>query len=203
MKVIFARHGETVFGKENRFEGLSNSPLTQKGKTQAENLAEFCKKEKIKKIYSSPLGRARETAFEVSKVCGLEVIFLDELKEACYGEWDGEQKSKIKHQKSKIWKEREKDLFRFVHPGSFNKHKGESYEQLVNRLKPFFEKMKGEVRNTVVVSHMGVMRCTIKYFEDIGLDAFNNLEIPNNYLYIVEFKENGLITSSVLLEKEI
>lgn len=199
MKIIFTRHGETVFGKEERFEGLSNSPLTQKGKTQARNLAEFCKKEGVEKIYSSPLGRGRETSEEISKMCQLKITFVQELKEACYGEWDGRKKIELDQ---KILSIRKKNLFKFINPGSYKDIKGESYEQLFNRLKPFFKKIKEEAGSLVIVSHMGVMRCAIKYFEDVDLDTFNNLKIPNNFLYIVEFKENGFITSSILLEKE-
>lgn len=75
MKVIFARHGETIFGAEGRFEGLSNSPLTDKGRVQARKLAEFCKKEGVEKIYSSPLGRALNTAGEISKTCNLCISY--------------------------------------------------------------------------------------------------------------------------------
>lgn len=199
MKIIFARHGETVFGEEGRFEGLSNSPLTEKGKIQAKNLAEFCKKEGTQKIYSSPLGRSRDTSEEVSKACGLEVIFLDELKEACYGEWEGRRKTELDQEILSI---RKRNLFPFVNPGSYNGIKGESYKLLFNRLSPFLKSVTEEKKNTIVVSHLGVMRCTIKYFKQIDSDTFNKLKIPNNYLYIVEFKENGLITSSALLEKE-
>jgi|SRR3989344_7512359 len=199
MKIIFARHGETVFGQEERFEGLSNSLLTQKGKIQAKNLGEFCKKEGVKKIYSSPLGRAQETSKTVSKDCSLKIVLVNDLKEACYGDWDGKKKSELDQD---ILSKRKKNLLKFISPGNYKGVKGESYELLFNRLKFFFEKVKKETKNVVVVSHLGVIRCAIKYFKNIDTDTFNKLEIPNNYLYIVELNENSLVTSSLLLENE-
>lgn len=194
MKIIFARHGETVFGTEGRFEGLSNSPLTEKGKEQIIKLGEFCKRNNIKQIFASPIERSKVTASEISKVCKREIKFLDILKEICYGEW--EQKSKIIHstssgQNSKLWTERKENLFKFVSPGIYKGHKGESYEMLFKRLKPFFEKLKKGSKTTIIVAHQGVMKCAKKYFENIDDNAFNNLSFPNNYVYIVDIdKEN-------------
>ncbi len=199
MKIIFARHGETVFGAEGRFEGVSNSSLTDRGKAQARKLGQFCRKECVGKIYSSPLGRAKQTSLETSKVCNLKVTFKNELREICYGEWDGKKKIDLDQ---KILAMRKKNLFKFVNPGNYNGISGKSYEQLFNRLKPFFKKLKEETINILVVAHIGVVRCAIKYFEDIDSETFNNLEISNNYIYVVEFRENGLIASSTLLENE-
>ena len=197
MKIFFVRHGETVFGKEEKFEGSSDSPLTDKGKRQIRKLGEFCKQNNVEKIISSPLKRAKVTAEEIGKACGVKVEFSDLFREICYGEW--ENKSKIKLQKLKIWKNRRKNLFKFVHPGSYNGHKGESYEMLFLRLKPFFKTITKENKNIVIVSHTGVMRCAKKYFEHIDSNAFNSLSIQNNYVYIVEVNRNNTNASSCLV----
>ena len=53
MRLIFVRHGEPDY---------VNDCLTENGILQAKATAERLKKEDIKAVYSSPNGRARETA---------------------------------------------------------------------------------------------------------------------------------------------
>ena len=60
--VIVVRHGQTQWNTERRFQGHHDSPLTQKGISQAEALARRLAKERLSALYSSDLGRARQTA---------------------------------------------------------------------------------------------------------------------------------------------
>jgi len=55
------RHGETIWNRENRIQGWADSPLTEEGKSQAEKLAPYLKKKKIKAATSSDQGRALKT----------------------------------------------------------------------------------------------------------------------------------------------
>ena len=43
MEIYFVRHGQTVWNVEKRFQGLSDSPLTELGITQAKLLGEKLK----------------------------------------------------------------------------------------------------------------------------------------------------------------
>ena len=60
----FLRHGESVGNAEARFQGQSDFPLTDGGRSQARQLAERWRQEEITfdLALSSPLVRARETA---------------------------------------------------------------------------------------------------------------------------------------------
>lgn len=62
--VTFLRHGESVGNAENRFQGQADFALTEKGRAQAEALADRWQAEEITfdLCVSSPLARARETA---------------------------------------------------------------------------------------------------------------------------------------------
>ena len=62
--VTFLRHGESVGNQENRFQGLADFPLTDKGRAQARSLAECWKSEGVTfdLCLASPLLRAKETA---------------------------------------------------------------------------------------------------------------------------------------------
>jgi broad specificity phosphatase PhoE len=62
--VTFLRHGESVGNAENRFQGQADFALTEKGRAQAEVLADRWQAEGVAfdLCVSSPLARARETA---------------------------------------------------------------------------------------------------------------------------------------------
>ena len=61
---VFLRHGESVGNAEERFQGQSDFPLTEKGRRQALALAERWLRERMKfdLVLTSPLSRAKETA---------------------------------------------------------------------------------------------------------------------------------------------
>ena len=62
MKIYFIRHGETIWNTEKRFQGSSNSPLTELGRNQALKLGKRLKNTNFTNFYSSPLGRTIETS---------------------------------------------------------------------------------------------------------------------------------------------
>ena len=77
MRLIFVRHGEPDY---------ENDCLTENGKIQAKSTAERLKKEPIKAIFSSPMGRARETASYTAKNHGLDIQILDFMHEINWGD---------------------------------------------------------------------------------------------------------------------
>ena len=66
MEIYFVRHGQTIWNVEKRFQGLSDSPLTELGITQAKWLGEKLKDIKFDKFYSTSLKRAYDTPKFVS-----------------------------------------------------------------------------------------------------------------------------------------
>lgn len=88
-RLLLIRHGETVWNRESRFQGVLDVPLSEKGKEEAALLAAFLRDKPLSAIYSSPLGRAQETARAISNAAGLEVCTVDALKEIDVGEWSG------------------------------------------------------------------------------------------------------------------
>ena len=80
MRIIFVRHGEPDYGWDC---------LTERGRIQAEAAAERLRDEGIEEIFSSPLGRAAETAAAASEVLGLPVRTLDWMRELHWGSADG------------------------------------------------------------------------------------------------------------------
>lgn len=89
------RHGKTMFNTASRAQGWSDTPLTKPGVEVAKELGKGLKQEKITfdSLYSSDLGRARETAKLVAQGTGQAKLPLHEdqrLREVCYGIYEGD-----------------------------------------------------------------------------------------------------------------
>ncbi len=86
MKTIWlTRHGETQWNTVRRMQGQLNSPLTDNGIRQAEQLAKWLAKEDIDVIYTSPLERAYKTALILRGNRNIPVISHVDLKKFILG----------------------------------------------------------------------------------------------------------------------
>lgn len=88
-RILLVRHGETDWNRDHRWQGQSDPPLNDVGRAQARALAERLATEPPRAIYSSDLGRARETAEIVGNAFGLSVALDPRLREVDVGEWEG------------------------------------------------------------------------------------------------------------------
>ncbi|MDP2655923.1 MAG: histidine phosphatase family protein, partial [bacterium] len=74
--VYFVRHGQSEGNVGTVFQPL-NSPLTEKGREQAEYIAERAASLSFESVVSSPLTRARETAEAIAKRTKKSIEFSD------------------------------------------------------------------------------------------------------------------------------
>ena len=82
MKLLLIRHGESEADLLDVHEGRADFSLTARGRRQAQAMAAaVTKREKITKIYASPLTRAKETATFLSSATGVSVVFDEDLME--------------------------------------------------------------------------------------------------------------------------
>jgi broad specificity phosphatase PhoE len=95
VRILLARHGETVFNVDGRWQGQADSPLTPRGLAQARELGRALADEPIAAVYSSDLGRAMQTAAEVAAPHGLVVQAEPLLREIDVGGWTGKNRSQI------------------------------------------------------------------------------------------------------------
>src|ERR1044071_1547445 len=87
VRILLARHGETISNLEGRWQGQADSPLTERGLAQARELGRALADEPIAAIISSDLGRATATAHEVASFHRLEVVAEPRLREIDVGAW--------------------------------------------------------------------------------------------------------------------
>ncbi len=84
-----ARHGETDWNREGRYQGRLESALTELGERQAAALASALSREAIVRVIASPLARCVETARPLARVLGVDVETDPLLLEIAHGTWEG------------------------------------------------------------------------------------------------------------------
>ena len=87
--VFLVRHGTTEDIEKHLMQGASDSPLSARGREEAQQTAGVLGRIRFKAIFSSPMGRARETAqILAGRHPGLEITLLDDLHEMDFGYYE-------------------------------------------------------------------------------------------------------------------
>src|SRR6266516_4712814 len=92
---IILRHGETVWNREDRYQGHLDSTLTALGLEQTRALAERLSGCQCRALYSSDLGRARHTAEIIANKTGHRLLLDTRLRERHLGMFQGLVQSEI------------------------------------------------------------------------------------------------------------
>jgi broad specificity phosphatase PhoE len=87
--ILLARHGETDWNREGRFQGHADPPLNEAGRAQAAQLAVELASQELAAVYASPLRRALETADVVAATRRLVPLPDERLREVDVGSWQG------------------------------------------------------------------------------------------------------------------
>lgn len=89
--LYIVRHGQTLFNQLMRVQGWSDSPLTEKGMAQAQELGAALSGTRFDVAYSSDLKRALDTTELILQHSGNEIVIRStpHLREAYYGGFEG------------------------------------------------------------------------------------------------------------------
>ncbi len=98
-ELLLLRHGETEWNRAGRFQGASDSPLTDQGRAQAGALTDVLRDLGVAPdrhlALTSPQGRARDTARIALGPLGLEAAEDPRLVEIGMGDWTGLSRREI------------------------------------------------------------------------------------------------------------
>jgi broad specificity phosphatase PhoE len=152
VRILLARHGETVFNVEGRWQGQADSPLTDRGLAQARELALALAEDPITAVYSSDLGRAMSTAMEVAGLHGLQVQTDPRLREINTGRWTAKGRAEIQAEYPGALDEWS------TAPATMRLPEGETVLESQTRALAFFaERMPAHLDQTVVVISHGAI----------------------------------------------
>src|SRR5689334_22475321 len=116
-QLLLVRHGESTANERNVLQGNTiDEPLSAAGREQAREVAEALKRFPVRRVYSSGLLRARETAAAIAAVHGLEVVPVPELHEVDVGQWAGKRIAEIRKEMPEAWAQYNADHGEFPTP---------------------------------------------------------------------------------------
>ena len=164
MRLTLVRHGVTHWNAAKRFQGHSDTPLSDEGRAQARALAQRLAAERIDAVYASDLSRAFETARIVAEPHGLAVRSDARLREFEFGAWEGLTWAQIVEAEPHLaeggWSQA-----RLYRPTG-----GETFEQVTARVRAFFDELLADPqpKDVVVVAHAGALHAALAV---LGLEA--------------------------------
>jgi len=156
-RILFlARHGETDWNAEGRWQGQTDVPLNANGQAQSYALAERMRPERIASIAASDLARARMTAEIVAGVLGIREVSTDsDLREQRFGSFEGLTRKESEARFPEAWAHYAAD-WRTTPPG------GEPYEALLTRVRTAAQRLANELATpALVVMHGGAIRALL------------------------------------------
>jgi probable phosphoglycerate mutase len=176
------RHGETDWNREQRFQGQTDIPLNDLGRSQARHNGTTLKKvlgdAKGYRFVASPLSRTRETMEIARRAMELEPSAYDtdaRLIEVAFGQWEAQTLPDLERQQPQAIAERDADKWNHVPPG------GESYAMLAERVAAFLD---DNTMPAVIVAHGGVIRAFRHFFEPGEADIVT-APVPQDRVYCV------------------
>jgi probable phosphoglycerate mutase len=151
--VLLIRHGQSEGNAERRFGGHTATPLSLRGRKQANATAEALKNDSITAIYSSDLARAVETARPLATLTHLPINTTEAFRERSVGVMEGLTFEAAAQQHPEEYAALLRRDFEHVLSG------GESYRQLLDRARNKLDEIISANRGgrIVVFSHTGTI----------------------------------------------
>jgi probable phosphoglycerate mutase len=99
-RLLLARHGQSIWNAEGRWQGQADPPLSDLGASQAADAVSVLTRPgstlpTIERVWASPLQRAHRTASIIADGLGLDVSTDLRLQEVDAGEWSGKTRPEI------------------------------------------------------------------------------------------------------------
>jgi broad specificity phosphatase PhoE len=172
LRLLLARHGQTDWNAQRRYQGHAPVPLNQTGREQAAALGRRLARESIDAIYSSDLPRAWQTAQIVAEACDLPVQPEPLLREMDFGEWQGRTHAEIPAHREQEPPTPAPARARHQEPLSFAPAGGETLAQLAERISSALEIARSTQQDKTIlwVTHGGPLRTLLCLVLGLGLD---------------------------------
>ncbi len=190
IRLFFIRHGQTVWNHSGRYQGITDVPLSDFGRRQAQSLVPYFDKVEVDAVYASDLSRARDTAFPLAKSKGLDMQVISALREIDFGDWEGLTYEEI----TARWPGAIEHMY--SHPDTLKIQNGESFADVQERSYTALRKILAERdgQTIAVISHGGTIRCLLCAL--LGLDlhlAWNFKQDNTNVTEVHYYGQRNLL----------
>lgn len=217
-KLVFVRHGQSVWNLENRFTGWTDVGLTEQGIAEAHEAGRLLREGgyDFDFVYTSVLKRAIKTMWIVMEEMGLEWLPVRrawQLNERHYGSLQGlnkaEMAEKFGEEQVHVWRRSYDvpppalELDDERHPRFDRRYAGLKPEELpateslkitLERVLPYWDSELAPViksgQRLLVVAHGNSLRAIVKYLDDISDEEIPGLNIPTGVPLVYELDDD-------------
>ena len=208
-ELLLIRHGETLFNSQRKMQGILDSPLTDVGILQAKAAASALTGKIFDAAYSSPLGRARQTADIIFQQLNCPVYFETGLQERNMGIFQGLTPKEVADRFPEDYASFRAHDPDYVIPG------GESSRQKDERGIACFQQIadKHPGGKVAVISHGGILDAVFRHTLLISLDqprrysifncAFNTIEIEGDNWRLLTWGDMNHLIDIGSLDEEL
>jgi broad specificity phosphatase PhoE len=182
--VYLARHGQTAYNKEGRFQGQQEVPLDDTGRAQAAELAERAAGYGFAALWCSPLLRARETADVVAVRISLQPREDARFMETDAGDWTNRSFKEVIAEAPELFASFANAEAGFAFPG------GESFAAQELRVGAALDDVEKGALPALVVCHGMVIRAALSV--RVGRWLPQGQRVPNGALVPLEPSEAEL-----------
>jgi len=168
MQLILIRHGETLWNKEGRIQGVSDIELSEAGIEQARRLALSLKDADVGAIHASPLKRAYRTAEIINDFHGKVIDIHPGLMEMDQGDFEGLSFKELMAREKEFLKRWVAD------PASVRMPCGETLTELQERAWRTMERIIAGGQNALVVAHNFTIAAILCRVRNISLAEFRS-----------------------------
>ncbi len=165
------RHAERVGAQDALVGRAPGFGLSERGREQAQRLADWLAPEKIDAVYASPMSRATETAAPIAAVTGVHIETSADLHEVEFGTWSGKTFAEL--ESDPHWKR-----FNAVR-GPVRAPDGETMAEVQMRMVRALYRWHEQypTNGVAVVSHADPLKVALAFFSGIPLAMFDRLEV--------------------------
>lgn len=188
LRITLVRHGETDSNRNKKYLGWTDVELNEKGIAEAEMVRDKLRDTKFDFVISSPLKRAKATAKIIRDT---NIIYEDALKEINFGLWDNLSYKEIKDKYPDECEKWSSDWKSFVFP------QGEGPKEMYTRVSNFMNKLKGMEGSISIVTHGGIIRSTIAYLLEMGIEGAWHFATNNCGITVIEVRDSYAVLKSL------
>ena len=187
-ELVFIRHGETDWNRQQRFQGQIDVPLNAIGHLQAQRLAEALSGERFDLLVSSDLQRARQTIAPLERQHARPALTQADWREQGFGVLEGLSVDEIKARHPELWAQW------LRHDADYSLPEGESVRRFHARV---VEAVRGlvrqhEGRRLLIVTHGGVLDMLWRTVHGHPLHGARDCAIPNTGINRLRWRDGSL-----------
>ena len=174
-RILAIRHGQTAWNADARIQGHTDIALDAQGRWQAERVAQVLADDELQAVYSSDLGRARQTAAPLAARQGLALQVDTGLRERAFGEFEGLSFAQIEQrwpEQAAAWRRRDPD---------FGARGGEVLRDFRERVVAAVHRLarRHAGQSIALVTHGGVLDLLYREAARVTLDAPRTWQLAN------------------------